>query len=113
MARKSNNDSEDVHIRKLKTIIKNREKTIKKLKSEIKTMELAWKKTEIYLEEVTEGRPLSKVINTVSDDNPLQKHGQGCPKCMSKFTLKTIVYSKFHILVCECGYKEKINEEKN
>lgn len=49
-------------VKKLKSRVRNLQKTIRELKSENSTLLDAWSKTEAFLQEVTEGEPLEEVI---------------------------------------------------
>lgn len=98
-------------VRKLKQTVRNRDKTIRQLKSQVKSVETAWHTTEIYLKEVTNGKPLSEVLKTVDAGRPLSKLNEPCPKCASR-DLKKIIFSKFHIIVCDCGYRKQVDEEQ-
>ena len=98
-------------IQKLKCTIRNRDKSIRQLKSQIKTTEAAWKKTEIYLQEVTNGKPISEVLRTVEADKPLSKVGEACPSCGAN-NMNKLLFTGFHIIVCECGYRNKVDEEQ-
>lgn len=98
-------------VRKLKQTIRNRDKTIRQLKSQVKSVESAWHTTEIYLKEITNGKPLSEVIKTVEAGRPLSKLNELCPKCNSRDLVK-ILFNKFHIITCDCGYRKKVDEER-
>ncbi len=49
-------------IRKLKSQIRKLQKTIRELKAENKTLSEAWSKTEEFLGEITEGKPLKEIL---------------------------------------------------
>lgn len=108
---KSRTEILEEEIRKLKQTIRDRDKTIRQLKSQFKTVESAWDSTEIYLKEVTNGKPLSEVIKTIKRGKPLNKDNEPCPKCSSK-DLQKILYTGFHIVICSCGYRKRIDEEQ-
>ena len=98
-------------VRKLKNTIKRRDKTIRQLRSEIKTIEQAWRTTEVYLKEITNGKPLSEVLETVEAGKPLSKLNDSCPKCNSN-EMKKIIFTGFYIVSCSCGYRNKVDEER-
>jgi len=98
-------------IKKLQTIIRNKDKTIRQLKGAVSTAESAFRKTEIYLKEVTDGKPLSEVLRTVEAGKPLSKIGDACPDC-GEHEMNKILFTGFHIVTCECGYRNKIDEEQ-
>ncbi len=98
-------------VQNLKKIIRNKDKTIKQLKSEINTAQSAWNKTEIYLKDVTNGKPLSEVLKNVESGKPLSLKEQPCPKC-NYGDLKRILYTGFYIVTCSCGYRARVNEEQ-
>ena len=98
-------------VRKLKATIRTKDKTIRQLKSQVKTVESAWRTTEIYLTEVTNGKPLSEVLRTVESGRPLSKFDEPCPKCNSH-DMKKIIFTGFHIISCDCGYRKKMDEEQ-
>lgn len=111
---KKNKDTVEIleeTVKQLKKVIRDRDKTIKQLKSEVKTVQGAWKTTEIFLKEVTDGKPLSEIIKTVATGKPLSKSNGSCPKCGSK-AMKKIIFIGFHIISCDCGYRTKIDEEQ-
>ena len=98
-------------VKKLQSIIRTKDKTIRQLKGAVKTAESAWKKTEIYLQEVTNGKPLSEVLRTVEAGRPLSKIGDACPDC-GLHDMKKILFTGFHIVTCHCGYRNKVDEEQ-
>jgi hypothetical protein len=98
-------------IRKLKDTVKRRDKTIRQLKSQIKTLEQSWRTTEVYLKEVTDGKPLSEVIKDIESNKPLGKCELECPSCASK-NMKKILFTGFYIISCQCGYRKKIDDEQ-
>ena len=63
------------------------------------------------LKEVTNGKPLSEVIKTVEANRPLSPIDDACPQC-GNHSMKKILFSGFHIISCECGYRNKIDEEQ-
>lgn len=98
-------------IRDKDKVISQKDRTIKQLKSEAKQAMDNFVGTEHYLREVTDGKPLSEVINTVKNGKPLSKEGEPCPKCGSK-DVTILIYIGFHIKSCTCGYRKRINEEQ-
>lgn len=110
-ARGKENSFEE-QIKKLKRVLREKDRTIKQLKSEISTLELAWQETTKYLQEATGDKPLSKIMSIIDKGAKLPKNNDPCPKCNSK-DLKVIIFPKFHIISCEaCGYRDRIDEEK-
>lgn len=90
---------------KLYRKVKRLERENKKLKSENKTLEEAWKKTEEYLIEITEGT--TKAIKKVR---------KKCPNCSGR-VMNTIKSKGIEIIMCgKCGYRNRLNngcEEKS
>lgn len=98
------------YIEKLKSRIRKTETTNKRLASENKTLNKTWDKTENYLDDITGGKPLSEVIKTAQENGKFSKENGPCPKC-SRHTLDKLIFSGFHIVVCEtCDYRTRINE---
>lgn len=98
------------YIEKLKSRILKVQKANKNLRSQNKTYRGAWNKTEDYLEEVTEGKPLSEILETARNNGKLKVGNGPCFAC-SRETVKKLVYSGFHINICEsCGHRERVDE---
>jgi len=98
-------------VKKLRKVIREKDKTIRQLKSNSTTFEAAWRKTEIYLKEITNGKPLSEVLRTVEAGKPLTNITDPCPDC-GQHDMKKILFTGFHIITCECGYRKKVDEEQ-
>ena len=98
-------------VKKLNATVRTKDKAIRQLKSQVKTAESAWRKTEIYLNEVTDGKPLSEVLKTVEAGRPLSKIGEACPNC-GAHDMNKILFTGFHIITCDCGYRNKVDEEQ-
>lgn len=98
-------------VKKLNTTIRTKDRVIKQLKSQVQTVELAWKKTEMYLNEVTNGKPLSEVLKAVEAGRPLSKIGKACPNC-GTHNMNKILFIGFYIITCDCGYRNKVDEEQ-
>ena len=98
-------------IKKLKATIRSKNGTIRQLKSQVKTTKAAWEKSETYLSEVTNGKPLSEVLEAAEKGKPLSKTGKPCPDC-GKNGVKKIIFEKFYVASCDCGYRNRINEER-
>lgn len=97
-------------VRKLEGVIRDKDKTISKLKGQVNSAQSAFKTTEIYLKEITNGKPLSEVLKTVEAGKPLSNVDYECPKCNSH-DMKKIIFTGFHIISCACGYRNKVDEE--
>jgi len=98
-------------IRDKNKVIKQKDKVIKQLKGEAKQAMDVFVDSEHYLREVTDGKPLSEIMNTVKNKQPLRKGNEPCPKCGSK-DIAILIYTGFHIKACDCGYRKKVNEEQ-
>lgn len=92
-------------------VINQKKRVIKQLKSEKNQAMDTFIDTEHYLREVTDGKPLSEIMNTIKNGKPLNKENEPCPTCGSR-DLKTLIYTGFHIKSCSCGYRKKFNEEE-
>jgi len=99
------------HIRKLKAAVRKKDKTIKQLKGQVASAQTAFKTTEVYLKEITNGKPLSEVIRTVESGKPLSKVDDECPQCHSH-DMKKILFTGFYIISCTCGYRNKIDDKQ-
>jgi hypothetical protein len=104
-------DTLEDQVKKLKATLRKRDKTIVQLKSEVKTVDRAWRKTETYLKEITNGKSLSEIIKTVEDGRPLSKTNIMCPECKI-LKVNKIIFTGFHIVNCKCGYRKRIDEEQ-
>lgn len=98
-------------VKKLQNTLRAKESVIKNLKGQVCTAETAFKRTEIYLQEVTNGKPLSEVLKNVEAGRFTSSIGDACPKC-GLHDMKKILFTGFHIITCECGYRNKIDEER-
>lgn len=98
-------------VKKLQNTIRGKNKTIRQLKSNSSTFEAAWRKTEIYLKEVTNGKPLHEVLKTVEEGKPLTVVKDDCPTC-GQHNMNKILFTGFYIISCTCGYRNKIDEEQ-
>ena len=107
--RKNRDENYEDKIRKLQKVIRDKDKTIRQLKGQVKSAQLAWRATEVYLKEVTDGKPLSEIIKTAEEGKPLTYVHHECPKCNSH-DLKKMVFATFYILSCVCGYRDKVDD---
>tara|TARA_R100000951_G_C2604167_1_gene169103 strand:+ start:160 stop:516 length:357 start_codon:yes stop_codon:yes gene_type:complete len=98
-------------VKKLQSTLRSKDKTIRQLKTQVTTAESAFKKTEIYLKEVTNGKPLSEILKLAEEGKPFTPIGDVCPDCGSH-SMKKILFTGFHIITCECGYRNKVDEEQ-
>lgn len=98
-------------VRKLKATIRNKNSKIRQLKSEVRTARDAFVESEVYLKDVIDGKPLSEVLKEVSKGKRLNLDTEKCPDCGS-IGMKKIIFTGFHIRSCQCGYRKKINEER-
>lgn len=96
---------------KLKKTIRRRDKTIRQLRSDAKTAEEAFRRTETYLKEVTDGKPLSEILRTVESNKPLSPIKKSCPKCNSR-DMKKIIFTGFYVISCKCGYRNRVDEKQ-
>lgn len=96
-------------VKDLKRILRSKDRTIRQLKSEVKTAEDAFNVTEVFLKEVTDDRPMSEILRTVESNQPLSKLGDACPNCNQR-SMKKILFTGFHIVSCECGYRTRVDE---
>lgn len=97
--------------RKLKAQVKNLQDENRKLKSKNRTLDRAWKKTESYLEVVTEGRSVLEIVKDVAAGKKLGKLESSCSKCKST-KVSILPYKNFRLVVCSernCKFKEKID----
>ena len=97
--------------RKLKTQIESLKEQVRKLKSQKKTLDAAWRKTENYLSEVTDGRSVEEIVKNVAKGKKLPKLESSCSKCKSN-KISILPFKNFRVVVCEernCKYKEKID----
>lgn len=98
--------------KRLKQRVRKLEKEIKKYKSNAKTVESVWQETENYLMEVTKGVSLEEILKTIRDGKPLdgRKVRRKCTICGLN-TMKKIQFDKFYVAICNCGHREKVDEE--
>jgi len=96
---------------RLKKAIRRKDRTIKQLKSEVSTAQEAFRQTETYLKEITNDRPLSEILKNVESGKPLSKISDPCPKCGSA-NMKKIIFTGFHVISCKCGYRNRVDEER-
>lgn len=100
-------------VSKLKAQLETAQTENKKLKHENKTMRMAWRKSEHFLKDVTDGRSVEEMIHA-ADIGRLPKLESSCSKCQSP-DISVIKFGNFRIVKCSalaCGHKEKINEPK-
>lgn len=94
-------------VRKQKTQIENLKNENRKLKSQIKTLNSAWSKTEVFLENISDGRSLENMLKD-AEAGMLSKHEASCRQCKGK-DVGMLDYANFRIVVCnKCGFKAKI-----
>lgn len=97
------------YIEKLKSRIRKNEGKLKTLRTENKTLNQTWDKTEYFLDDLTNGKPLSDVIKAAQDGKFSKENGP-CPKC-GRHTINKLVFPGFHIVVCEmCPYRARVDE---
>lgn len=100
------------YIDKLKRRINKDRRKIRELTKEKNTLQRAWNGAEDYLEDVTDSKPLSELIETSKDSSRLRKTDKTCPRCEEE-TIKKLLFTTFHIILCEnnkCEYRERKNE---
>ena len=98
-------------VKKLQNTIRAKNTVIRNLKGQVCTAETAFKQTEMYLQEVTNGKPLSEVLKMAESGRFTSTIGEPCPKCGSH-DMKKILFTGFYIITCECGYRNKVDEEQ-
>ena len=94
-------DDLNKEVKRLNKVIREKDKTIRNLKSEKKQAMDRFIDSEVYLREVTNGRPLSEIMKTVKNGEPLGKNEYRCPKCNAS-DISVLIYTGFHIKICKC-----------
>lgn len=95
--------------RKLKSQLENLRKENRKLKSDNRTLNTAWRKSEEFVRDVTEGRSVLEIIKDAANGGRLKKFESKCSKCKSN-NIGILKYSNFRIVVChDCDFKERID----
>lgn len=98
--------------RKLKEQLNHAKNENHKLKTENKTIHAAWRKTEEFLKNVTDGRSVEEIIKDVNGGKGLRKLETACSSCKST-NISISKFSNFRIIVCaDCAHKEKVDESK-
>lgn len=98
------------HIVKLRSQVENLTLENKKLKSENKTYKKAWRSTECFLQDISDGRSVEEMISAATKGK-MFKESLGCSKCSASTT--TLKLGHVTILNCSnknCNHKECVNE---
>lgn len=97
---------------KLKKVIKDKDAVIRQLKKEKKQLNDKSVETDDWLIDVTNGIPLSEILSYVNSGGKLKIKQDRCPSCKDD-TVEKLIFPKFYMVVCsKCGYRKKVDEEK-
>jgi len=93
--------------RQLKQKLKESQKEINRLKAELRTLQSAWDKSEKQLKSFSQQYTLDELIDS-ANTGELPKDLFKCDEC-GKNIVKRMVYKKFILTSCVCGFVKKVN----
>lgn len=104
---------------KLKSQVRNLRKIVKQLEIENKTLSRAFDKSCDFIQDRLKGQSLGEILDMINGEKKPKKpkkaeaFSDNCPKCENSEDegYKTMVFEKFIIKSCTCGYRSKKAEE--
>lgn len=90
-------------------IILRMERDIEKLKAKNKALSSILKANEKYLIEISKDKTIHEIFKEVVENTEVNTKDK-CPKCNTT-GMKKINFGCVKIIVCTCGYRNRINEQ--